>query len=117
MDVEPLCVRKTIYLPEPFLGVFLERNLMPAEACTCLRGATINGGQEVDCQLIIVWLRIALTKKVGDDKLPLTMPRPTAPLADGNLLCHWHHMLTRHLPGLDPSLQRGHRSIIVTHTG
>ena len=30
-DVEYICVRKTIYLPAPYLRIFLECNLTPAE--------------------------------------------------------------------------------------
>ena len=41
-----------------------------------------------------------------DDKSPLAMSRTTTPLADGDLLRHRHHMLTRHLLGLDPALQK-----------
>ena len=55
--------------------------------------------------------------KVGDDKLPLALTRPTAPLADGYLLRQCHHMLTNHLPGLDPALLRVLGSLIATHIG
>ena len=82
-----------------------------------IRGAIMDAGQEVDCRTIMDWLRDALTKKVEDDKLPFAMPRPTAPLADGNLLRHLHHMLNQHLPELDPSLQSVQGSLIATHVG
>ena len=44
MNVEPLRIRKTIYLPAPFARLFLKWDLMPMEAWTRLRGAIINGG-------------------------------------------------------------------------
>ena len=113
--MEPLCVYKTIYLPAPFGGIFLERYLKPAEAWNRLRGAIVDGGQEVDCRQIIDWLCVAPTKKVGDDKSTLALPRPTAILSDRDLLHHRHQMLTRHLSRLDPALQRVHESLIAIH--
>ena len=58
-----------------------------------------------------------LTIKVGDDKLPMAQTRPTALLADGDLLCHCHHMLTHHLLGIDPALLRVQASIIANKIG
>ena len=92
--MEPLRVRKKIYFPAPFVSLFLEQNLMPTEAWTRLSGAIVNVVQEVDFQPIIDCLCDYLTNKVGDDKLPLAMLRPTAPLSEGYLLRHHHHMLT-----------------------
>ena len=72
-NVEPLCIRKTIYLPAPFIEIFLKWDLPPVEAWTRLHGAIIDGGLEVDCCPIIDWIRFALTLKTGDEKLPLAM--------------------------------------------
>ena len=77
---------------------------MPAEAWTRIRRAIVNVGHEVVCRLMIDWLSVALTKKVGDNKSPLSMPQPTAPLAKGDCLCHHHHMFTQHIPRLDLAL-------------
>ena len=104
-----------IYLPTPFYGILLERNLTPVEACTCLRGSIMYGVQEVDFRTIIYWLLVALTKKVGDNKLPLALTRSNAPLAYGDLLLHCHHMLTRHLPRMEPYFHRVKGSLIATH--
>ena len=104
-NVEPLRVCKTIYLPVPFVGLFLDRYLIPVESCTHIRCAIVNGGLEVDCRPIVNWLSVALTLNTGDEKYPWSMKRPTPPLADGSLLQNRHHMLTRHLPGMEPSLQ------------
>ena len=52
-NVESLRVLKTDCLPAPFFGIFLERDLMPAELWTRLLGAIFNGGLEVDCYPII----------------------------------------------------------------
>ena len=96
--MEPLRFCKKIYLPAPFVGLFLEQNLTPVKAWTHLHGDIVDGGQEVDYRPIIDWLRVALTKKVGVDKSPLAMPCPTTPLENSNVLHHNHHMLTQHLP-------------------
>ena len=85
------------------------------EAWTRLHGAIVDGGLEVDCRPIIDWICVALTLKTGNDKTPLSMPRPTVPLADGDLLRHMQHILTCHLPGMYPSLQRFQGLLIATH--
>ena len=73
-DVEVICVSKTIYLPTPFVGVFLERNLTPVEAWSCLRGAIVDAGSTVYCCLVIDWLRFSLTRKSKyDQPSPLAM--------------------------------------------
>ena len=72
-NVEPLCFRKTIYLPATFVRLFLERYLTPMEAWTHLCDTILNVGLKVDCRSIIEWLCVALTLNTGDDKSPLTM--------------------------------------------
>ena len=98
-DVEPLHVRKTIYLPAPFVGLFLERDITPAEAWNRLHGAIVDAGQEVDFWPIVNWLWVALKKKVRDNNSPLALPRPTTPFSNGDILRHRHHMLTGTYPG------------------
>ena len=115
VDMEPLHVRKIIYLPVPLVGLFLERDIMPTEAWTHIRGAIVDGEQEVDFWPILDWLIISLTKKVGNDKSTLAMPQPTIPMANGYLLRHHHQMLNRSLPGMEPSLQSVQGLHIATH--
>ena len=55
-NVEPLCIHKTIYLPAPFVGIFLRRYLMLVESCTRLHSAIVDRGLEVDCCYIIDWI-------------------------------------------------------------
>ena len=105
-NVERLRIRKIFYLPAPFVGLFIEKDLTPMEVWTRLCRTIFDGGLEVDCSPIINWLCDALTLKTGDEKSPLFMPRPTVPLADGDLLRHRNHMLSCHLVRLYPTLQR-----------
>ena len=116
-EVETLRVCKMIYLPTPLIRLFLDPYITPAGAWKRLCSAIVDIGQEVDFQPIINLLCIALTKKVGDDKFPLTLTLPTAPLANGKLLHHRHHMLNRNLPGMDPALHRIQGSLIATNIG
>ena len=43
-NVEPICVRKTIYLPAPYMFIFLEWYLTSVEAWARLTSAIINRG-------------------------------------------------------------------------
>ena len=90
-------------------------DLTPVEACTRLSGTIVNRGLEVDFRPIINLIYANLTLKTGDDKSPLAIMRPTAPLVDGHLLRHRYYMLTRHLSRLEPALQRVEGLIIATH--
>ena len=45
------------------------------------------------------------------------MPRSTATLTDGDLICVCHQILTYHFPGIVPALQRMQGSLIDTHIG
>ena len=94
VNVEPLCIYKTICLPAPFIEIFLKWDLTPVEAWTRLRGAIIDGGLEVDCSPIIEWIRFTLNLKTGNNKFPLAMMRPNTLLEYGDLLWHWHHIIT-----------------------
>ena len=116
-NVEPLRVCKTIYLPTPFFGIFLEWDLIPMESWNCLCSAIVGRGLEVDCCPIIGSLSFTLNLNTGNDKSPLAMTRPSAHLVNVYLLHHRHHMLTHHLPGMDPTPQRVHGYLIATHIG
>ena len=116
-NVEPLCIRTTFYLPTLFVGILVEWDFMAMDSWTHLCNVIVDGDIEVDCLPIIEWLYVTLTMKTGDDKSPLAMPRPTALMADGDLLRHMNHMLILHLSRMDLALQRVQGSLIVTHIG
>ena len=67
-NLEPLCIRMTVYLPAPFVGIFPEWYLMPMEAWTRLHVTIVEVGLKVDCCHIINWLCVSLTLKTGDKK-------------------------------------------------
>ena len=105
--VEAICFHKTIYFPAPFIGFFLEYDLTPVEACSCLCGAIFDSWASVDCHPIIYWLHFLITNKSVVYLLyPLAMYCTTTPLVYRNLIRHYHQVLTRHLSGIDLALQR-----------
>ena len=58
-DVYAIHVKKTIYLPAPYVRIFLKRELMPAETWSCLQGTIVDAGAEVDFRPIIDWIQVA----------------------------------------------------------
>ena len=116
--IDPVRVHNIIYLPVPYVGMFLKRSLTPAKVWSRFLGGVFGDGGEFDCQPIIDWIRFALTRKSGDNQLsPLSMPRPTTLPMYGELFHHWHYVTFHHLPGCDPDLQCAQGSLIATHIG
>ena len=116
MDV--VWVRETIYLPTPYVDIFLGGELMPMEACTHLWGLIVNVGVEDDCHPLIDWLRVALTRKEGQYQTsPLVIPWLTTLLMYEYLLHYWYPILVNNLPGLDPSLTQAQGFLIAIHIG
>ena len=58
--VKIICCRKTVYVPEPYVGLLLSADLSPVEAWNRLRGATVDPVAEAACWPIIDWLRVAI---------------------------------------------------------
>ena len=74
-DMDALRIRNIIYLPNLFVGIFLERELTPVEAWICLHYTIVEDGATVDFRLIIDWIWVALTRKSGEDQTsPFAMP-------------------------------------------
>ena len=116
--MDAIRIRNIIYLPAPFLGIFLERNQIPEEAWSRMQGDIVAAGATVDFRPIIDWLRVALMRKSGEDQpYPLFMSQPTTLLVDDDLMLQHHKILTCHLCGIDPLLQRVQGSRIATHIG
>ena len=114
--MEPLWVRKTVSLPAPFIGIFLNRDLTTVEAWNRLCSSIVDGGLEVNFRPTIDWPRVSLTLKIGNDKYPLDLPQTTVPLANGHLIRYQNNMLTCYQPGPDPTLHtRVQGLLIATH--
>ena len=118
-EVGSVQVRKIIHLSALYVGIFLERDLMPAEAWICLWESIIDTGAKVGCLPIINWLWVALMRKSRYDQPPPppppAMPQPTAPLMDREWIWHHHHKLIRQLPGCNTALQCVQGLLIAMH--
>ena len=66
VDVEPLCIFKTVYLPAPFVRLFLEQDLTTVDVWTHIRSVINDGGIEAGCHPIIDWICVALAMKTGN---------------------------------------------------
>ena len=95
-----------MYVPAPYVGLFLSGDLTPVEAWQRLRGAIVNAAAKYACRPMVDWLRAALRRSGPDALSTLVVPDPSAPLPDALLLNHRHRLLLGHLPGLDPSINR-----------
>ena len=74
-DVDAIHVQKTIYLPSPFTGIFLERDLALVQAWSRLCGDIFEDSATVDFCPIIGWIQVALTRKIRYyQPYPLAMP-------------------------------------------
>ena len=104
--VESIRCRKTVYVPAPYVGLFLGSDLTSIEAWKRVRGAIVDTAAEDACRPIVDWLQAALVRSRPNDFSALRVPEPSAPLPDTLLLHHRHHLLLSHLPGLDPSINR-----------
>ena len=51
--VEIIRCFKTVYVPAPYVGLFLGSNLTPIEAWNCLRGCIVDAAAEDACQPLI----------------------------------------------------------------
>ena len=115
-SVNTVRINKTFYLPDHYVGMFLEQDVTPSEVWIRLRGATVNTREKVEYQPITYWIQVALTRNIGNEQpSPISIPWPTAPLVDRELLMYQHNVLVFNLPGCENSLQHAQCSLIATH--
>ena len=111
-----LRVQNQIYIPPPYICIFLGGKLTPAEAWTRLWGSIMGTGAEVDCCPIIDWIQVSLTQKSSyNQPYLLAISRTSTPLMDGYLLFHRHNTPVRHILVLNSSLQCAQVYLIVNH--
>ena len=101
--VETIRCRKTVYVPAPYVGLFLGAALTPIEAWHRLWGEIVDAAAEEAFRPLIDWLQAALVRAGPENYSPLMVPKPSAPLPDALLLQHRHRLLLSHLPGLTQS--------------
>ena len=79
---------------------------MARQAWDRLRGAIFDFGIEEECKPLVDWLRVALTRRADGGHPVISVSDVIAPVADKLLVLHQHSLMIRHLPGLDPSIER-----------
>ena len=84
--VEIIRYRKTVYVPAPYVRLFLSAGLSPLEAWSRLRRAIVDAAAEAACRPIINWLRSAIVRYGPNTHSALVVPDPLAPLPDALLL-------------------------------
>ena len=103
-DTEVIRVRRTCYVPPPYVSLFLANQFTPREAWMNVRGQIVNDGREADCATLINFLRCAITRSAAGAAPTLAQTPPTAPLADELLLTARRQILERDFPALNTNL-------------
>ncbi|KAL7574121.1 hypothetical protein ACA910_014808 [Epithemia clementina (nom. ined.)] len=60
-DTEELTVRYLVSIPHRYIHLLLPKNLTTREAWDRIGGAIRNDGAEIDCDLLLQWLRVTMT--------------------------------------------------------
>ena len=77
-DTEPLKCRKMVPVPAAYLHLLLDRTLTPRQLWEQVGGAIIADAKEVECGVLLNWIRAALTARSSTTTPP---PPPPATLA------------------------------------
>ena len=83
-DTEPLKCRKMVPVPAAYLHLLLDRTLTPRQLWEQVGGAIIADAKEVECGVLLKWIRAALTARSSTATPP--PPPPPATLASPILL-------------------------------
>jgi hypothetical protein len=83
-DVTPIVTRPLMLVPNKYVTPFLTSGLSPKEAYQVLWGMIQQSGQQVACEPLLDWLRVAVTHRGGANPLPVTCVAPATPPAFAN---------------------------------
>jgi len=88
VDTEMINTRYGMYIPNRYMTLLLDDGMTPREAWQRVRGALVTDGNAASCQLLIDWLRVALTRRELNIVSPLARDIPAtqgiASIADAN---------------------------------
>ena len=105
-DVEKIQMRRTIPVPHAYVQSFLFRNMTPAEAWNQVGTQIIADGRQVDCLVLLNFLRVALVatlpiRRGEPDLLPATalIDDVLPPEGDAQYFSHLTRKLRVLLPG------------------
>ena len=112
-DTEPLKCRKMVPVPAAYLHLLLDRTLTPRQLWEQVGGAIIADAKEVECGVLLNWIRAALTARSSTATPPATLASPILlgrlsevfpPIrVEPVLQAHHWEVLRTDLPALDPS--------------
>ena len=88
------------------VGHLLGRELTARQAWDRVRGTIIDLGIEVECKPLVDWLRVSLTRRADGGRPVISVADVIAPVSNELLMLYRHALMVRHLPGLDPSIER-----------
>ena len=94
--------RIVMSLPPKYIPLVVNRRLTPKQIWTDLVGAIRADGNVEDCQELVNWAMLALTRHAATQPSATLQQLPVAPLADSLLNRHRRQVLFRQLPGADP---------------
>ena len=84
--IENLRLRRTCFVPAPYVPLFLASPLSPRHAWDIVRSQIVTDNRQEECLPLINYLRCALWVSTNPDTPILAVNPPTAPLPDSVLL-------------------------------
>jgi hypothetical protein len=88
-DTEAVNTRFCMFIPNRYMTMLLDDGLTPRQAWQRIRGAMVTDGTADGCQMLVDWLRVALTTHTQNDVTPLARPvpevQPIATLAEAQI--------------------------------
>jgi len=70
-DTEQLTVRFAVFVPNRHMAMLLDDHMTPREAWQRIRGAIVADGLAQECEPLVGWLRVAITRRAGGANNPL----------------------------------------------
>ena len=100
-DMESKRVPYLVYVPQPYVGLFIGRRLTPRQLTEEILTTVESDGREADMQAFVHWCIFAGCKAVNTDPAsPLLLTDVVSPIADATFLEWRQSFLHSQLPGL-----------------
>jgi hypothetical protein len=65
-DTEAVTVRTSVFLPNRYMSMLLDDNMSPRQAWEQVRGAIVADGTADDCEPLLDWFRVVLTRRAAN---------------------------------------------------
>ena len=102
--IENLRVRRTCFVPAPYVPLFLAKPLSPREAWEIVRSQIVTDNRTAACRPLIDFLRCAICISQVDHSPILAVNPPLAPLPDSILLDRRRSIIEQDFPLLNADL-------------